>query len=482
MKQKRTLQGLTILFIDSKALLRRSSFVGSRSKRACDRRTTNGERRKWEDSMSLFADRVERLDTENAFKVGPYIRKVEDMGHRVIKCNLGEPDFALPAHIREEVKRQLDLDNVHYVDPQGVLPLRETIARHISETRKIKVTPDRVVLFPGAKPPIGLCQQTYCNPGDEVIYPSPGFAIYESFTKYVDAKPVPLHLKEEKGFSFAGSDLDSLITNRTKLIYLCFPSNPTGGVATEDQLKDIASVIKKKCGENIRIYADEVYEDILFDGANHHSIVSLPGMEKNTIIVSGASKSYSWTGGRIGWAIFPTTEEALVFKNININYFSCIPGYNQMGVKVALESPQSKVEISKMVTAFQERRDVVVSALNSIPGVTCQKPKGAFYVFPNIAGLCKNIGAIEAYESLPKEIKMKSSPSTLFQMFVLFNYYVATMDRKSFCRIGTEGMHFLRISIATGIDDLKEAMKRLAKAASDKSGFAEYIKRGEYLY
>jgi len=432
--------------------------------------------------MRLFADRVDRLDTENAFKVGPYIKMVEDQGHKVIKCNLGEPDFAVPEHVKAEVKRQLDLDNTHYVDPQGVLPFRETIAKQISDTRKIKVTPDRVVVFPGAKPPIGLCQQTYCNPGDEVIYPSPGFAIYESFTKYVEAKPVPLHLKEEENFSFTGKELAPLITNRTKLIYLCFPSNPTGGVASEDQLKDIAAVIKKKTGDHIRVYSDEVYENILFDGHHHHSIASIPGMEKCTIIVSGASKSYSWTGGRIGWAVFPTTEEAQVFKNININYFSCVPGYNQMGAKVAIESPESPRAISKMVEAFQERRDVVVKGLNSIPGITCKNPKGAFYVFPNVSGVCQNIGAIDAYESLPKDIRTMTSPSTLLQMFLLFEYHVATMDRKSFCRIGTEGMHYLRISIATGIDDLKEALKKIEKAATDKAGFAAFIKRGKHLY
>jgi aspartate/methionine/tyrosine aminotransferase len=432
--------------------------------------------------MSLFADRVYRLDTENAFKVGPYIRKVEEMGHKVIKCNLGEPDFSLPSHIKEEIKRQLDLDNTHYVDPQGVLPFREAIAKQISETRNIKVTPDRVVVFPGAKPPIGLCQQTYCNEGDEIIYPSPGFPIYESFTKYVGVTPVPLHLKEEQGFSFAGRELEPLITKKTKLIYLCFPGNPTGGVATQEQLKDIASVIKKKCGDDIRVYADEVYENILFDGSVHHSIASVPGMEKNTIIVSGASKSFSWTGGRIGWAVFPTVEEAQVFKNININYFSCIPGYNQMAAKLALESPQSKVEIAKMVAAFQERRDVVVRGLNSIHGIKCQNPKGAFYVFPNVAGACKNLGAIDAFETLPPNIKKMTSPSTLLQMFLLFVYHVATMDRKSFCRIGTEGMHYLRISIATGIDDLKEAIKRIDQAVADKDGFAAFIKKGEYLY
>lgn len=430
--------------------------------------------------MALYSERTSKIDTENAFKVGPYIKEVEDSGHRVIKCNLGEPDFALPKHIREEVKRQIDLDLTHYCDPQGILPLREAVAKHISATRGIKVTPDRVVVFPGAKPPIGLCQQTYCNPGDEIIYPSPGFPIYESFINYIGAVPVPLHLKEEKGFSFTGRELEPLITARTKLIYINFPSNPTGGVATEDQLKEIAEVIRKKASPDIRIYSDEVYEHILFDGSAHKSIA--PILPDRTIIVSGVSKSYSWTGGRIGWAVFPTTEEAQAFKNLNINYFSCIPAYNQMGAKVAIESPESVTEIRKMVTAFQERRDVVVKGLNGIHGITCQNPKGAFYVFPNIGGLCRDIGAMRAFEGLSSDVKKKTSPSTLVQMFLLFKYHVATMDRKSFGRIGTEDMHFLRISIATGIDDLKEGVKRIAKAATDKDGFAAYVKEGKRLY
>lgn len=432
--------------------------------------------------MTLFADRVHQIDTENAFKVGPYIAEVEKSGHKVIKCNLGEPDFALPKHIREEVKHQIDNDLTHYCDPQGILPLREAIAKDIGEKRGLKITPDRVVVFPGAKPPIGLCQQTYCNIGDEVIYPSPGFPIYESFINYVGAKPVPLHLREEAGFSFTGIELEPLITNKTKLIYINFPSNPTGGVATLDQLKEIADVINKKAIPEIRVYSDEVYENILFDGSVHHSIATLPGMAQKTIIVSGVSKTYSWTGGRVGWAIFPTAEEAFIFKNLNINYFSCIPAYNQMGAKVAIESPESLVEIKKMVTAFQERRDVVVNGLNTISGITCQMPKGAFYVFPNIGGLCKELGVLSVYDSLPIDVKAKTSPSTLFQMFLLFKYYVATMDRKSFGRIGTEGKHFLRLSIATGIEDLKEGVKRIGLAAKDKSGFEAFVKEGKRLF
>lgn len=432
--------------------------------------------------MPLFSDRTNLIDTENAFKVGPYIRSIEQKGHKVIKCNLGEPDFPLPTHIRDEVKRQLDLDNTHYTDPQGIPPLRKAIAKQFSETRDIPVTPEQIVVFPGAKPPIGLCQQTYCNPGDEIIYPSPGFPIYESFIKYVGAVPKPLHLNEEKGFTFTGKDLEALITPKTKMIYLNFPSNPTGGNASPAQLKEIADVIQRKAPADIRVFSDEVYENILFDGETHFSIASVPSMTPKTIIVSGASKSYSWTGGRIGWAAFPTPEEAQIFKNLNINYFSCVPPYNQEGVRFAIESPESRTTIATMVAEFQRRRDLVVNGLNKIDGIRCQMPKGAFYVFPNIAGVVKNLGIDDAFHSLPADIQKKTSPSTLFQMFLLFEYHVAAMDRKSFGRIGTEKMHFLRLSIATGYNDLAEALKKIATATADKAGFRTFIEKKEHLF
>jgi aspartate/methionine/tyrosine aminotransferase len=429
--------------------------------------------------MGLFADRINFIGTENAFKVGPYIQQVENSGHKVIKCNLGEPDFPLPKHIRDEVKRQLDADNTHYCDPQGVLPLREAIARDMGERRGLDIKPDRVCVFPGAKPPIGYSQQTYCNPGDEVIYPSPGFPIYESFIEYVGATPVPLHLEERAGFSFSGADLEPLITERTKLIILNFPSNPTGGVATREQLQEIGEVINKKGPRNLRVYADEVYETILYDGAEHHSIASVPGLAEKTIIVSGVSKTYSWTGGRVGWAVLPTAEEAALFKNLNINYVSCVSPYNQMGAKFGIESPDSLPEIRRMGAAFQERRDVVVDGLNAIPGVSCHKPRGAFYVFPNISGLCENLGVFDAFRKLPKGVQAGTSPSTLFQMFFLFRYHVAMMDRRSFGTIGSEGRHFLRISIATGIDELREAVERMSRAAKDRDGFAAFMKEAK---
>lgn len=425
-----------------------------------------------------FAERISRIDTENAFKVGPLIAEVEAGGQPVIRCNLGEPDFALPQHIRREIIRQLERDQTHYVDPQGILPLRQAIAEDVGRRRGLSFRPEQVVVFPGAKPPIGFCQEAYCNPGDEVIYPSPGFPIYESFTRYVGAVPVPLRVQESKGFTIDPADLARAITPRTRLIILNFPSNPTGGVATEEELRELAAVIQSNAPAEARVYSDEVYERIVFDGHRHISIASIDGMASRTIIVSGVSKSYSWTGGRIGWAVFPTVEEAAVFRNLNINYFSCVPAYNQWGAKVAIDAPESDASIASMTAAFQERRDFVVDALNAIDGIRCHKPSGAFYVFPWIGGACERVGATAAWSALDPQKRDRTSPATLFQRFLLFRYGVATMDRRSFGRIGSEGEHYLRISIATSLDDLRLAVGRIRSAADDAAGFADFFRSG----
>ena len=432
--------------------------------------------------MGLYADRAMRIDSENAFKIGPYIRSLEAEGRDIVKCNLGEPDFPVPAFIKEEVKRQIDLDNTHYCDPQGIPSLRAAIAKQISETRGVRAEAECVVVFPGGKPPIGLCQQTYCGPGDEVVYPSPGFPIYESFIPYVGATPVPVHLKEENAFSLSGAELASVLSEKTKLVFLNFPSNPTGGLASPEQLQEIARVIRDRCRGEVRIFSDEIYEHILFDGGRHHSILSCPGMEKNTILVSGASKSFAWTGGRIGWALFPTREEAEVFRNLNINYFSCTAAYNQEGVRLGLESPEGPKAIKSMVETFQMRRDLVVAGLNAIPGIRCLKPKATFYVFPNVEEVCRSLGVMDAFTGLPANIREKTSPSTLLQMFLLFVHGVATLDRKSFGRIGAEPFHYLRLSIATGTEELKKGLVRIAAAAGDKAGFRSFIERGEHLF
>ncbi len=429
---------------------------------------------------AVFANRVQLMGTEAAFGFGSRILDVEKADDkRVIRCNLGQPDFPLPDHIAEAVIEAIRDGQTTYCDPQGMPGLRTALARKIAGDRGLgEIDPERVVVFPGARPSIGFAQQSYCEQGDEIIYPTPGYPLYESYIPYVGAKPVPIHLQEDDGFSLTTDELEPLISDHTKLIYLNFPSKPTGGVASPDQIRALAESILENTPPNVRVYSDEAYEAIVFDGEDHFSIASVPGMEERTIIASAVSKTYSWTGGRVGWAVYPTVEEAKVHRNLNINYFASIPPYNQIGAQVALESPASGPVIKVMADAFQRRRDQVVAGLNSIEGVNCQNPKGAFYVFPNIGGVIDNLGALQAFGALPESTRRNSSPATLFQLFLLHRYHVATMDRRSFGALDSEGQHFLRLSVATGAVDLAEAVKRIEVASGDAEGFQAFMKSG----
>jgi aspartate/methionine/tyrosine aminotransferase len=399
--------------------------------------------------MPLLARRIATLGTENAFKVGADIQRALDRGIDVIRLNIGEPDVDSPPHVNRVGAEQILAGNAHYTDPQGIPALRRAIARHVTETRGIAVGSERVVVTAGAKPSIGYTMQTYVDPGDEVIYPSPGFPIYESWVTYVGATPRPLHLSEDRGFAFTADDLAALVTDRTKVIILNSPSNPTGGVSSADDLRVIAGVIRDRCGPDVRIFSDEIYEHVLFDGERHRSILTEDGMAERTVLASGHSKGFAMTGWRLGWAVLPTVEEAAVFTQLNINTVSCVPPFIQEAGRAAYEDEESLATTGAMVRAFQERRDRVVPALNEIEGITCQMPRGAFYVFPNVAGMCDRLGIIDAWDALPDERRSRTSPSTMLQMFLLYRYGVATMDRNSFGSIGAEGQHHLRLSIAT---------------------------------
>src|SRR5690606_3422610 len=214
-----------------------------------------------------------------------------------------------------------------------------------------------------------------------------------------------------------GEQLAPLLSERTRLVFLNFPSNPTGGVATRDQLEGIAGAILDSTPPHVRVYSDESYEAITFDGDTHVSIASMPGMEDRTIIASGVSKTYAWTGGRVGWAVYPTVEEARVHRRLAINFFASIPPYNQWGAVEALTSPESPPAIARMVDAFQRRRDLVLERLREIPGVTCATPRGAFYAFPDVGEALGRLGALDAFDALPADVKARTSPATLFQLF-----------------------------------------------------------------
>ncbi len=431
--------------------------------------------------MDLYAKRTLQIDTENAFKIGPHICALESKGKSVIRLNVGEPNFDVPDFIKAELIKQIRHNNTHYCDPRGLLSLREAIRDQIQITRQIKVSPEQIVVFPGAKPAIGFSQQVYCNPGDEIIYPSPGFPIYESFIHYLDAKPVPYFLEESNGFIFTAEKLAELLTPKTKLIFLNFPSNPTGGLTTQAELEAIAKVILSKCDQHVRIYSDEIYENIIFDGAKHFSIASIPGMQDKTIISSGFSKTFSWTGGRVGYAVLPSIEEADIFKNLNINYFTCVPPYNQEAARIALTHPDSQKLIAERCHILEQRRDFVYNALNTIPNIHCQKPKGAFYFFINVEKVCDSLGVSDAFHALDNTMRDKTSPSTLLQMFCLFYHQVAVLDRRSFGKVGADNDHFLRLSFGGDLEQLDKGVRALSIAFQDKTGFAQFMKSGKHL-
>lgn len=429
----------------------------------------------------LFANRVERIGTEAAFAFGALIRDVEADGERVIRCNLGQPDFPLPKHIAEAVKRAIDDGLTTYCDPQGIPELRRAVADSVGDKHDLDIDPDRVVVYPGGRPPIGFAHMSYSEAGEEVIYPSPGYPLFESFVPYFRCMPVPVILTEEEGFGLTRTQLEPLLSDRTGLIFLNFPSNPTGGVATREQLEGLSELVLEKTSPDVRVYSDESYEAITFDGDEHISIGAMPGMEERTIIASGVSKTYAWTGGRVGWAVYPTVEEAQVHRKLAINYFASIPPYNQWGAVEALTSPESEAAIRVMVDAFERRRNTVVATLNAIDGITCQNPKGAFYAFPNVAGVLERLGAIEAFDGLEEDVKAETSPSTLFQLFLLHRYRVATMDRRSFSVLGSEGQHYLRLSTANADEELVEAVNRIADASTDVEGFQDFLRSGVRL-
>jgi aspartate aminotransferase len=425
--------------------------------------------------MGIFAERMKLLGTESAFAVVDHIKRCEAEGKKIIKLNLGEPDFSSATNINQAAYENITIGNSHYVDPQGILPFRETVAQHVSQKLKIEVNPDQIVILSGGKPAIGYSMLSYVNEGDEVIFPSPGFPIYISWIKFLGAVPVPIFLKESKGFRFDSKELRPLISSKTKLIILNSPSNPTGSVLTREDLLSITSLIESKARSCLRVLSDEVYDGIIFDGQKHESILSMPGMAKRCILLNSFSKSFAMTGWRLGYAVLPTAEEAAAFSQLNINTCSCIPPFIQMAGKAALENELNKEIVASMCRQFEERRNYIVEALSQIDGVQCLTPRGAFYAFPNITGICENLKASEAAAEIFKKRKEVINPSTIFQMFLIYKYGVATLDGASFGNGGDDNQCYLRISIASKIEELKEGVRRIKSASVDMSGFKRFI-------
>jgi aspartate/methionine/tyrosine aminotransferase len=374
---------------------------------------------------------MDRIGTETAFEAAARARALEATGRSVIHLEIGEPDFDTPANIREAAKRALDEGATHYTPTVGIPELRAAIAADATARKGFAVTPDRVVVTPGGKPVMFFAILALIGDGDEVIYPDPGFPIYESMASYVGGKAVPCPVRQENGFRLDPSELASLVTPRTRLVILNSPANPTGGVSTREDLEQIAAVARDR---DLVVLADEIYGRILYEG-EHVSIASLPGMAERTIVLDGFSKTYAMTGWRLGYGIVP---EALItpFSRLIVNSVSCTNAATQWAGVEALTGPQDSVDA--MVAEFRDRRDLVVDGLNSIPGVTCLRPAGAFYAFPNIAGT--SLTGAELAEKLLKEGGVSVLAGTAF---------------------GHVGGDHLRLSYANSRPNLEEAILRM---------------------
>ncbi|MEA3334772.1 MAG: pyridoxal phosphate-dependent aminotransferase [Chloroflexota bacterium] len=326
-----------------------------------------------------LARRMSRLGTETAFEVLARAKALEAQGRDIIHLEIGEPDFDTPANIVAAGTEALQSGYTHYTPSNGMLPLREAIAEEVSSTRGISVTPEQVVVVPGGKPIMFFALLALCGQGDEVVYPNPGFPIYESMINFVGARPVALRLGMEKEFSFDPEELRALVTDRTRLIILNSPANPTGGVLSKADLDQVAELALEK---QIPVLSDEIYSRILYDG-EFTSVASVPGMEELAIILDGYSKTYAMTGWRLGYGVMPVFLAQQMAK-LMVNSNSCTAAFTQMAGIEALTGPQDGVDA--MVEAFRRRRDLIVDGLNAIPGFRCLSPKGAFYAFPNIEG------------------------------------------------------------------------------------------------
>ena len=324
-----------------------------------------------------LADRMAKLGTESAFEVLARARAMEDAGRKIIHLEIGEPDFPTAPHIVEAAVEALRAGATHYVPAPGIPPLRQAVADFLERTGRMRVTPDRVVVTPGAKPIMFFTILALAGEGDEVLYPDPGFPMYESITSFAGAVPVPVPLRERNGFRIDTDELERLITDRSKLLIINSPHNPCGSALTRQDCEAIAAIAQR---HDLTVLTDEVYWAIRY-GHQHASVLDVDGMADRTILLDGWSKTFAMTGWRLGFGVFPP---ALVepITRLAINSVSCTSAFSQYAAIAALEGPWDPVD--QMVAEFRRRRDIIVAGLNDLPGVSCLEPQGAFYVFPNI--------------------------------------------------------------------------------------------------
>ena len=380
-----------------------------------------------------LADRMARIGSETAFEAAARARALEATGRSVIHLEIGEPDFDTPANVRAAAQAALDDGFTHYGPYLGMPDLREAIAADATARKGFAATADRVVVVPGGKPVMFFALLALAQEGDEVVYPDPGFPIYESMARYVGATPVPYRITQERDFRVDLDELERLLTDRTRLLIINSPANPTGGVFTRSDIERIADLVLRH--PEVTVLADEIYGRIVHDG-EHVSIASLPGLAERTIVLDGFSKTYAMTGWRLGYAILPP---ALVepFAKLIINSVSCVSSFSQVAAIEALTGPQDDVDA--MVREFRTRRELVVDRLNRIPGIDCAVPAGAFYVFPRIAGT--------------------GMTGAAFAERLLAESGVCVLAGTAFGDVGTD---HVRISYAASHEHLAEALDRIA--------------------
>ena len=379
----------------------------------------------------LFAERMKRLGTETAFEVLARAKAMEAQGRAIVHLEIGEPDFDTPPNIVKAACNALKGGYTHYGPSAGLPDARRVFAEYITKDRGVEVKPENIVITPGAKPILFFSILALVDEGDEVIYPNPGFPIYESVINFVGGKAVPIPLREEKGFSFDVNELKTLVNERTKLIIVNSPQNPTGGMLTKKDMKTVAELADKF---DAWILSDEVYSKIIYEG-KHVSIFDFPEVKERTILLEGHSKTYAMTGWRLGYGIMPP-KLADHIARLQTNSNSCTASFTQIAGIEALTGSQSKSR--KMVKEFKARRDLIVDGLNAIPGFRCLKPKGSFYVFPNITGTGKKSKELEEY--------------------LLDKAGVAGLSGTSF---GAYGEGYLRFSYANSQENIKKALEKI---------------------
>ena len=378
------------------------------------------------------ASRMMNLSMETAFEMMAKARALEAQGREIIHLEIGEPDFHTPEHIVEAGVVALRQGYTHYGPAAGLPELREAIARNSREVRGIDTDPAQVVVTPGAKPIMFYVILVLAEPGVEVIYPNPGFPIYESMVRFSGATPVAMRLLEERSYHPDLDDLARKITDRTRLIILNSPGNPCGSVLSRDELQSIANLVESRDG--LYVLADEIYKDILYTG-EHHSIASFPGMAERTIILDGFSKSYAMTGWRLGYGIMPEELVPHVVKLVG-NSVSCAASFSQRAAIAALDGPRD--EVHAIVEEFSRRRRLITDGLRSIPGINCPEPEGAFYVFPNIKGTGLSSGEFEERAMREAEVALLSGAA-----------------------FGEFGEGYVRLSYANSQENLQKAVERL---------------------